>query len=151
MIGVKGWFWANQLRPSGIVSVGTKALLRKGRRTRKIGRLLAVSTSRGHMPRATENHEMARAASARTPAAATHSIGPVVGRKPITSATIITIAIARRVWITLPITWPVRTDVRPMAIVLNRSTIPSVMSIAIESAVPWAAPATVTSRMPGST
>ena len=67
MIGVKGWFWANQLTPSGIVFVGTKALLRKGRRTRKIGRLLAVSTSRGHMPRATENQEMARAERARTP------------------------------------------------------------------------------------
>ena len=89
MIGVKGWFWANQLRPSGIVSVGTKALLRKGRRTRKIGRLLAVSTSFGHMPRATENHEMASAARARTPTAAIHSAGPVVGRKPISTATIV--------------------------------------------------------------
>ena len=55
------------------------------------------------------------------------------------------------VWMTLPMTWPVRTDVRAMAIVRKRSMIPSVMSMAIEIAVPWAAPATVTSRMPGRT
>ena len=75
----------------------------------------------------------------------------MVGRKPISTATTMTMASASSVWITLPMTWPVRTDVRAMAIVRNRAMIPSVMSIATEIAVPWAAPATVTSRMPGRT
>jgi hypothetical protein len=64
MIGVKGWCSANQLRPSGIESVGTKPLDRNGRITRNIGRLLAVSTSLGTMPRATESQETASAACA---------------------------------------------------------------------------------------
>ena len=38
-----------------------------------------------------------------------------------------------------------------MAIVRKRAMIPSVMSIAIEIAVPWAAPATVMRRIPGTT
>ena len=38
-----------------------------------------------------------------------------------------------------------------MAIVRNRAMMPSVMSIATEIAVPWAAPATVTRRIPGTT
>ena len=52
MIGVNGWFSANQRRPSGIVAVGTKPLPRKGRRIRNIGRLLAVSTLPVDMPEA---------------------------------------------------------------------------------------------------
>ena len=44
MIGVKGWFSANQRIAAGIESVGTNPLPRNGRRIRGIGRLLAVST-----------------------------------------------------------------------------------------------------------
>ena len=40
---------------------------------------------------------------------------------------------------------------RAMAIVRNRAMMPSVMSMATEIAVPWAAPATVISRIPGTT
>ena len=38
-----------------------------------------------------------------------------------------------------------------MAIVRNRAMMPSVMSMATEIAVPWAAPATVIRRIPGVT
>ena len=70
------------------------------------------------------------------PAAASHSSGPVVGRNPMSTATTTTMATASIVWMTLPMTWPVRTDARAMAIVRKRAMIPSVMSIAIEIAVP---------------
>ncbi len=85
------------------------------------------------------------------PAAANHSAGPVVGRNPISTATTATMARASIVWITLPTTWPARTDERAMAIVRKRAMMPWVMSMAIEIAVPWAAPATVMTRIPGMT
>ena len=60
-------------------------------------------------------------------------------------------AMASPVWMTLPTTWPLRTETRAIAIVRNRAMMPSFMSIATEIAVPWAAPATVISRIPGIT
>jgi hypothetical protein len=66
-------------------------------------------------------------------------------------ATTMTTARARVVWMVLPTTWPVRIEAREMAIVRKRATIPSVMSIAIEIAVPVAPTATVISRIPGTT
>ena len=78
-------------------------------------------------------------------------MGPVVGRNPIATATTTTTARASMVWITLPMTWPASTEARAIAIVRKRAMIPSVMSIATEIAVPWAAPATVISRIPGMT
>ncbi len=55
------------------------------------------------------------------------------------------------VWIRLPNTWPVSTEILAMAIVRNRATMPSVMSSATEIAVPWAAVATVIRMIPGTT
>ena len=43
------------------------------------------------------------------------------------------------------------TEAREMAMVRKRATMPSVMSMAIEMAVPWPAPATVITRIPGTT
>ena len=57
---------------------------------------------------------------------------PIVREMPMT------IASPMIVWIRLPSTWPVRTAPRAMAIVRNRSMMPSVMSIATDSAVPSA-------------
>ena len=111
--------------------------------------MLAVSTLLADMPRATDSHDIANAVSTSNPAAAAHSSGPVVARKPISTATAMTIAIAIMVWITLPMTWPVRTETRAMSMVLNRAMMPVVMSIETEIAVPCAAPATVIMRMPG--
>ena len=51
----------------------------------------------------------------------------------------------------LPPTWPVSTAAREMAIVRNRATMPSVMSMATQMAVPWATAAMAMSRMPGTT
>ena len=94
---------------------------------------------------------MAIAVSSSSPVAASHSSGPVVDRKPIRTATIMTRASAIIVWMTLPMTWPARTDVRAIDIVRKRAMIPSVISMATEMAVPWAAPATVIRRIPGTT
>jgi hypothetical protein len=83
--------------------------------------------------------------------AAIHSRGPAVGANPSASARPRTTAIAISVWIRLPTTCPVRTDTRAIAIVRKRAMIPSLMSMATEMAVPWAAPATASRRMPGVT
>ena len=55
------------------------------------------------------------------------------------------------VWIMLPRTCPVSTETRAMAMVRKRAMMPSVMSMATEIAVPWAAEATVIRRIPGVT
>src|SRR5665647_2059523 len=44
MNGVNGWYCANHCNPTGIDSVGTKPLPRKGSSMSNSGRLLAVST-----------------------------------------------------------------------------------------------------------
>ena len=62
-----------------------------------------------------------------------------------------TTAIAARVWIRLPTTWPVRTETRAIAIVRKRAMMPSVMSMATEIATAWPAPATASTRIPGVT
>ena len=62
-----------------------------------------------------------------------------MGRKPTSSATPMTTAMLSIVWIRLPRTWPVSTEARAMAMVRNRAMMPSVMSMATEIAVPWAA------------
>ena len=69
----------------------------------------------------------------------------------MSTATTMTMTIASIVWMTLPTTWPVSTETRAMSIVRNRAMMPSVMSMATEMAVPWAAPATVIRRIPGTT
>ena len=73
MIGVNGWCSANQRRPAGIESVGTKPLPRNGRSIRNIGRLLAVSTVLATRPRPTESHVSASVRKTTRPAAASQS------------------------------------------------------------------------------
>ncbi len=81
----------------------------------------------------------ANAMATRSPASASHSTKFACGRKPIATATPNTNVIARTVWTRLPTTCPVRTDTRAIAMVRKRSTMPSVMSIAIEMLVPCTA------------
>ena len=50
VIGVNGWYSANQRIAGGNVSVGTNPLPRNGSRISGIGRLLAVSTLLVHQP-----------------------------------------------------------------------------------------------------
>jgi hypothetical protein len=88
---------------------------------------------------------------ARTPIAAIHSIGVAVGRKPTSTATPRTTARPSIAWTMLPRTCPVSTEGRKIAMVRNRAMTPSVMSMATDMAVPWAAPATVIRRIPGTT
>ena len=88
---------------------------------------------------------------ARTPAAATHSTGVAFGRNPMSRATAMTTARLSMVWIMLPRTCPVSTEGRKIAMVLKRATMPSVMSMATEIAVPMAPEATAISRTPGVT
>jgi len=88
---------------------------------------------------------------ARTATVATHSTGLALGRNPISSATPVTTARVSIVWIMLPRTWPVSTEGRKIAMVRKRATIPSVMSMATEIAVPVPPAATAISRIPGTT
>ena len=83
MIGVKGWFSANQRIAAGIESVGTNPLPRKGSRIRGIGRLLAVSTFLETSPSATASQITAKVTIVSRPIAATHSSGPAVGPNPM--------------------------------------------------------------------
>ena len=131
--------------------MGTKPLPRNGSSIRGIGRLLAVSTLLLTRPSATDSQVSAKAISASTPTAASHSAGSAVGRKPMSSATPMTTARLSIVWIMLPRTCPVSTEAREIAIVRKRAMMPSVMSMATEIAVPCAAAATVISRIPGVT
>ena len=102
MIGVNGWFSANQASGPGSDSVGTKALLRNTRINRSIGRLLAVSTLCVTRPRATHSQVTASAVRMTRPIAAIHSAGPVVGRNPMRTATAVTMATAISAWTRLP-------------------------------------------------
>jgi hypothetical protein len=113
--------------------------------------LLAVSTLLVTMPSATDSQVSARVVDATTPTAAIQSAGPAVGRKPTRSATAMTTATLSMVWIMLPRTCPVSTEVRAMAMVRKRAMMPSVMSVATDIAVPWAAVATVIRMIPGVT
>jgi hypothetical protein len=131
--------------------VGTNPLPRKGSRISGIGRLLAASTLLVTIPSATASQISAKLTMARRPNAMIHSSGPAVGPKPSASATPTTTAMAIIVWIRLPTTWPVSTDTRAIAMVLNRATMPSVMSMATEIATPWAAPAAASRMIPGMT
>lgn len=56
VIGANGWYSANRRSPAGIVVVGTKPVLRKGKRVRNIGVLLAVSTLFAVRPSAVASH-----------------------------------------------------------------------------------------------
>jgi hypothetical protein len=102
-------------------------------------------------PNATDSQVIAKVIPAKTPAAATHSTRLASGRKPISMATAMTTARLSKVWTMLPRTWPVSTEGRKMAMVRNRATMPSVMSMATEIAVPVAPAATAMRRILGVT
>src|SRR5215510_2879961 len=72
MIGVNGWYSANQRTAVGIVAVGTKPLPRNGSRMSGIGMLLADSTVLAARPQPTPNQVIASAASSISPAAESH-------------------------------------------------------------------------------
>src|SRR3954447_25465265 len=73
MIGVKGWYSANQRRTVGMESVGTKPLPRQGSRIRGIGALLAASGVGDFRPRETDSQVMATTNRVSIPVAASHS------------------------------------------------------------------------------
>jgi len=83
--------------------------------------------------------------------AATHSSGVAVGRKPTSSATPITTAVAKRFRSTLATTWPVSTAPARSGMVRNRSMIPVVMSRATYIAVELAPNPAQSRMMPGTT
>jgi hypothetical protein len=70
-------------------------------------------------------------------------------RKPMARPTPATRTTPTIVWITLPSTCPVSSDTRAMAMVRNRATMPSVMSMQTDTAVDTDPEATVSTRMPG--
>src|SRR5215469_4682109 len=149
--GVNGWYSANQRIAVGIECVETKALPRNGRTMSGVGALLADSTVLAARPRATASQTRARVNRTRMPAAASQFVALVVARKPVSSAIAVTAAIPSTVWITAPPTWPASMLTRAIGIVRNLAMMPSVMSLAMETAVGVVAPTTVSARMPGVT
>src|SRR5579883_3518638 len=90
MIGVNGSFWANQRTPAGIEAVGTKALETNGRNCGISDQLLAPAGVLAIIPKPTHSQLSARVSRTKSPAAASHSIGVALGRKPRPMATPIT-------------------------------------------------------------
>jgi hypothetical protein len=86
VIGVKGWYSANQRSPAGIDPAGTKPLPKKGRMSRNSGVLLAPSTVLAARPRATDSQVKAKAVAVSSPTAASPASGPADGRNPIATA-----------------------------------------------------------------
>jgi hypothetical protein len=83
MMGVKGWYWANQRIPTGIDSVLTKALLMNGSKTKIRARRLAPAGVLPTSPNTTLIHETAKINSAMRLSASIQLTGLVVGTKPI--------------------------------------------------------------------
>ena len=151
MVGVIGWLSAIARSAAGIVSVGTKALLRYGRKSTKNVKPLAASALLASRPRQTDSQEIASTQTRSTPAVAIHSTGPAVGRNPVRYATPTTRTVANALRTTLATTCPVSTAELRIGSDRKRSIIPSVMSEATSTAV-VDAPKPVQSRMiPGTT
>src|SRR4051794_23748437 len=86
LIGVNGWYSANQRTAPGSESVGTNPLPSIGRNVNGNGMLLADSGLRAVSPIPADSHVNARINTNSKPTAANHSTGPAVGRNPIASA-----------------------------------------------------------------
>src|SRR5690349_17538528 len=96
MIGVNGWYSANQRRPNGIDVSG-------------IGRLLAASALPAARPSATDSQAIANAVSSSIPAAANQAIGLALDRKPTSSANASTATVPSAASTTVLTTCPVST------------------------------------------
>ncbi len=150
MAGVKGWYSAIGRNQPGMASSGTKALETSGRKISGSALLLAASALGLTMPIPTAIQVSARANRVSSPNAANHSSTVAsVERKPMATPTAPTSTTLRTACSTLPTTCPVSTDPRWIAIVRKRATMPSVMSLDTETAVPTVVPPMVISRMPG--
>lgn len=113
--------------------------------------MLATSGLVATSPNATASQVSASVSRSRRPAAAIHSTRPAFGRNPISSAMPMTSAVLNIVWIRLPTTCPVSSEARAIAIVRNRATMPSVMSVQTDTAVAVDPDATAITMMPGET
>jgi hypothetical protein len=149
MMGVNGWYSANQRSPGAIDWGGTKALPRNGRKISGMGLLLAPSGFLAASPSATDTQVRAKATAVTRTTAASHPAPLAAGRKPSSTARPVTRAAAATVRMVLPSTWPVRTDTRAIAMVRNRLMMPSVMSMLTDTAVDTEAELTASTTTPG--
>ena len=133
------------------MATGTKALLGYGRNDTKKVKPAAASGLPASSPIAAENHEIATMNAISTPAVASHSTTPAVGRNPISSATPITITVEMMLRSTLAATWPVRIAPAPISIERNLSMIPFFMSVLTLTAVCAEANPTQSRITPGTT
>jgi hypothetical protein len=111
----------------------------------------AASGDRARTPTAADSQEMARMYSSRTPAAASQSSGPALGRNPMRNATPSTRTVEARLRATLAATCPARMAAPPTSSDRNRSTIPPVRSWLTLTAVLAAPKPAHSSRTPGTT
>ena len=86
-------------------------------------------------PMATESQVNASVSRATIPSTPSQASALACGRKPSRADTPTVTATASSVLMTAPTTWPVRTDVRAIRMVLKRAMMPSVMSRLTASAV----------------
>ena len=150
MAGVNGWCSAIGWNQPGIVSTGMKALERSGSRISGRALLLAASALGLTRPMPTAMQVSARANSVSNPNAASHSSAVAsVARKPMATATAPTSTTLVVDCRTLPMTCPMITEPRWIAIVRKRAMMPSVMSLETDTAVPIVVLPMVISRRPG--
>lgn len=112
---------------------------------------LAASGFRASRPRAAASQDSAKTNIASTPRTPSQRSGSVVGRKPGTTATPITTAEVSRLRSTLSATCPVSTADRAMAMVRNRSMMPSAKSVDSATAVVEAPKPAHSKMIPGTT
>ncbi len=86
MIGVKGWYSANCLKPCPIFAAGTMALLRKGSRISGTVAMPADSGVFAAIPSATVSQAAAKAVARMMPIAASQSRGVAGDRNPSAKA-----------------------------------------------------------------
>ncbi len=150
MAGVNGWYSAIGWNQPGIASTGTKALEMSGRKISGMALLLAASAFGLTRPMPTAIQVSARAKSTSSPNAASHSSTVAsVERKPMATPTAPTRTTLMTDCRTLPTTCPTSTDPRWIAMVRKRAMMPSLMSLATETAVPIVVLPMVISSRPG--
>ncbi len=150
MAGVKGWYSAIGWNQPGIECSGTNALEISGSRISGSAALLAASALGLPRPMPTAIQVRASEKNTSRPNAASHSSTfASCERNPIATPTAPTSTTLATDCSTLPATRPSSTEPRWIAMVRNRATMPSFMSVAIDTAVPTTVEPMVISRMPG--
>ncbi|SDS40654.1 hypothetical protein SAMN04515669_1026 [Jiangella sp. DSM 45060] len=130
-----GWFSANHSTGVGIVSVGTNAELRNGRKISGYENALAPSIDDAVRPGMTAIHVSASVNSSRMPATPSQAATPALDRKPMSSATPTTMTSEMRFATSEVSTCAHSTPERAIGIDWKRSKMPPFISVNSRKAV----------------